>query len=262
MRGVSDRGCNPKLFHDQCWIWNGISVAHLRMRNFKLNLKHLKPSTWTWVRHLAQQVQIARRDLPLSRSRRVDDMIEDAQPNERPLSKKGAAIPMVHSALRRTPFAAGARNQYPPTTDFNRMPAPTSNFYPPSGTCARNTYQHKRHNYPHDARQAKRRRIERDSDAHNVKPGHKPVPVTSYSKSRKFRKPEPTELLVDIPPECRKGAPGCQKLRKQWITNQIKDIQTNTGVMVQFGGYLENSARFTCTNDQYSVRRMIDRELF
>lgn len=94
--------------------------------------------------------------------------------------------------------------------------------------------------------------------------GHKLTCTTlaSYPKPRKFRKPEPTELLVDVPPKCRKGAPGCQKLRKQWIALQIKEIQTNIGVKVQFCGYLENCARFTCADDQTQVTRASDCELF
>jgi hypothetical protein len=185
-------------------------------------------------------------------------MTEDTQPNERPLSRKGAAIPIVYSAHRKAPFTAGTGNHYPTTTNFSRTPA-ASTSNPQSGTYNSNLYEHRRHNYHHDVWQAKRRRMERESGPRNVDSGH---PRTSYPKARKFRKTEPTELLIDVPPECRKGAHGCQKLRKQWVAHQIKEIQTSIGVKVQFCGYLNNSARFTCANDQSPVGSVVICGLF
>lgn len=185
-------------------------------------------------------------------------MIEDAQPNERSFSKKGAAIPMVRSAHWKTSTA----NHYQTPNHAGRTPGVTNNSQV-SGTYNSNQYQQRRSNYPHDTWQGKRRRIGHSS-ASNVDPGRKATSLAyaPYPKARKIRKLEPTELLVELPPECRKGASGCHKLRKQWIGRQIKEIQTNIGVKVEFCGYLGNSARFTCSNDQSSVAEVIDCEFF
>lgn len=188
-------------------------------------------------------------------------MVEDVQPNERSFSRKGAAIPTVHSANRKTNLT-GSGNRY---SHFSRAIATTS-YYRQPGTRHDSQYEHRRHNYPNDGWQAKRRRIEYDSRAlASSGSGYtgRPNPTTSnlHHKVRKPRKREPTELLVDIPPECMKGAPGCQKLRRKWIALQIKEIQANIGVNVQFCGYLENSARFTCTDDQASVAKATDCKL-
>jgi hypothetical protein len=158
---------------------------------------------------------------------------------------------MVRSSRWKPPPTA---NQYKTPSYLGRTPATTNNSQQ-AGTYNSNhpTHQQSWSNYSHesDTWQAKRRRIGH-SGAHLLH--------TPYSKARKVRKPEPTELLVDIPPECRKGAPGCQKLRKQWLSRQIKEIQMNIGVKVQFCGYMQNSVRFTCSNDQPPVAPVIDCE--
>jgi hypothetical protein len=106
---------------------------------------------------------------------------------------------------------------------------------------------------------AKRRRVDYNPTK-DLKPHPGSTPTTTITtaainapsrlKFWKGRKPEVTELLIDLPPDCRKGAPGCNSLRKQWIKLEAQRIYRETGVMVEFLGVIGNTARFVCADDQ------------
>ncbi|KAF8076200.1 hypothetical protein FPV67DRAFT_402317 [Lyophyllum atratum] len=182
-------------------------------------------------------------------------MTEDVQPNERPLNRKEATIPIIrpipasrapcqrggyaHSATRyhHKPLNGPQNGTYPFTTSHNHQQY---------GNQSKRSYHH-----PHDGPYTKRRRTNYES---STEPRHESAKASSFllpkppNKSRKSTKrkvhPEPIELLVDLPPQCRKGAPDYRRLRGQWESVQTQELSTNTGVPLKLGGYTQDCARF------------------
>ncbi|KAF5388209.1 hypothetical protein D9615_000222 [Tricholomella constricta] len=190
-------------------------------------------------------------------------MYEDAQPNERPSNRKGGAVPIIRSTQaigRGRGFQRGGYGHF--TTRYhNNKPLNGSQTgtYPFVSSYHHQQYTHssRRSRPSYDGPYAKRRRTDhqpntephsRDESANIYLPKTPCIP-RKFGKRKALHEPEPLELLVDIPPECRKGAPDCQRLRKEWQALQVQQLSAKAGVQLQFGGYRHDCARFIVGND-------------
>lgn len=194
-------------------------------------------------------------------------MTEDVQPNERSLNRKGGAIPAIHPSSSRGSFLERGRGSFMQRgRRMSHYPGYRPNHPTSSYNNAQNARAHgtqfeslpKRPNdYPPNT-WVKRRLVDfnhhmRDSTIH-----HGPlatritatVNVPSHPKPRQRRQAKVTELLIDLPPDCRKGAPEYNELRKQWRECEIHRIYAETEVKVELRGITGNTARFVCADDQ------------
>lgn len=196
-------------------------------------------------------------------------MTEDVQPNERFLNRKGGAIP----AIRPTPsssrgsFQRGRgsfmqRGRRVPHYPGYRPNHPTSSYNNAQNALAHGTQfeslPKRPDDYPPNTSWVKRRRVDYNHDMRDSTIYHGPIAtrttakvnVPSHPKPRQRRQAEITELLIDLPLECRKGAPECNELRKQWREREIHRIYAETEVVVELCGITGNTARFVCADDQ------------
>jgi len=187
---------------------------------------------------------------------------EDSQPNEVPLARKDAGIPTVRSS-RGGALRARARRNYPTANvqtgrQFNAAQLePSNSSSTPSNSTAFRTFQehsqaYKRpYNRSHDMAHFRRQRIDHipeNSRRHiGLSPSH-------LAKSRV--KAKRTDILVDLPLHCRKGVPGNQTSRRQWIDLEIQRLQKDREVKIHGHAVLDCAVRFFCVMHQNYLPRV------
>lgn len=190
-------------------------------------------------------------------------MPEDVQPNERLLNQRAGAVPVIRPA--RGSWGGFQRGRGNSVQSERRIPGERPNhpnfYYNHTYNSSANTEIESLPNRPNNYRPntngswTKRRRIDYSHPTTN----HDPIAIPSGPKAtiparppkpRRRRQPEVTELLVDLPPECRKGAPESKESRHQWKEREILRIYAEIGIRVEFRGVVGNTARFVCADDQ------------
>ncbi|RDB22716.1 hypothetical protein Hypma_010397 [Hypsizygus marmoreus] len=183
-------------------------------------------------------------------------MNEDSQPNERPLNRKGGAIPVISSKRGRgwSTFNHGGRVHSPSRHHYNKsVTASPPGSYPPFAShYYQDTPLFKRQQSQAYGSSSKRRRIEHTDSELLLPTALPPVQLSTRPESCSLLpKPpmqnvefEPVEILVDLPLNCRKGAPNRKATTKKWLDGQTQELSTKTGVRLRFGGYLDGCARF------------------
>ncbi|GLB33619.1 putative WD40 repeats containing protein [Lyophyllum shimeji] len=181
-------------------------------------------------------------------------MTEDAQPNERPLNRKGGTVPLVRATQAGKGALQRGRGYDLLTRNDHRPPnGPRTEAYPRVTSQNHSWYTDALKRARYDGPHTKRRRTFHESttdsrsrpDVAATSPSPLVKPPSRPRKSAKRKaQHEPTELLVDLPPQCRKGAPDSRQLRKQWQIAHAEELSAKTGVPLRFGGYANDCARF------------------
>ncbi|KAG6855037.1 hypothetical protein C0991_005966 [Blastosporella zonata] len=186
-------------------------------------------------------------------------MTEDAQPNERPANRKGSAVPVIHSIQAnnrgRGTFQRGGYGTRYYQRSLNRPQTGLYHF----------TSHNQQHNYLsngslhfHEPRNAKRKRTDHEPGSHSRSETTDPS-ILSVSKPHTKRRiwqdrPESLELLIDLPPQCRKGAPNSNRLRKNWEAQQIAELSIEMGAPLRCVGYIKDAARFVIDDTPNRLR--------
>lgn len=141
-------------------------------------------------------------------------MNEDAQPNEK-YHRKGSDIPTIRTTRINNRYKNSRRNQAHHGNPYSsRTDPPAPEFREHSDS----------YSLLGDGPSFKRRRITSDD-------------ALRY---------QPTDLVVDLPKNCRKGAPGSQLRRRQWVALETQRIGREKGLRVRSYTFEHHAVRFIC----------------
>lgn len=183
---------------------------------------------------------------------RIMASTEDAQPNEIRLARKGITrVPTIRSTRSFTPKGSprgfGRTRGAPHIAGLNpshrdqcfgsgSVHTPPS----PSSVTPHNVGESRKRSLSGDlAGPSKRLRIEPSSAA--------PRPLDSLHSRRKKKAAEETIMVsIELPPECRKGAPRCNSRRSGWLRSQSRILDTEKKLEVISHSFKGSVVHFRC----------------
>jgi hypothetical protein len=140
---------------------------------------------------------------------------EDSQPNENRLARKGSTLPPLVRSSR--PPAVGYANRTPQ----HRRDQPNSARVGGPAAYSRAPVQYAPYSTPYP-------------------------PPTTWRSTKRVRNANKIQFTIGFPDACRRGVPGSQNARKEWLPFAVRDVEAQRGVKMVAFTYLDEGVSLEC----------------